>query len=148
MGEPAAGRARTIIVLGPRADDAVVAHARGVLNHFGIPFAEVGWQDVAAFVAGGGMSGVGVVLFATGVPYTDEHLRLLDDVNLPGIRLITDPQPPPEHLLTGTPLMATAGVGVRGAIDAGLIAARILALTDRVLKELFRTNPYPAPPTP
>jgi hypothetical protein len=146
MSEPEAGRAQAVVVLGPSAHDEIVAHTRSVLNHFGIPFAEVGWLDAPNFFASGGANGVGVLVFATGIAYTDEHIRLPEGVIVPAIRFITDPQPPPDQLLTATPLMASAGFGPPGAINAGLLAARILAISDAVLKELLGTRPYPIPP--
>lgn len=107
---------------------------------------EAGRARAVVFL-GSGAHGVGVIVFATGIAYTDEHLRLPEDVIVPVIRFITDPQPPPDQLLTATPLMASAGFGAPGAINAGLLAARILALSNAVLRELLRTRPYPIPPT-
>ncbi len=148
MSDQEGERGRVVVVLGPGAHDEVVAHTHRVLNHYGIPFAEVGWLDVPDLLTADGLREAGVVVFATGIAYTDEHLRLPEDVVVPVLRVITDPQPPPDQVLTGTALMGSVGFGEPGAINAGLLAARILAGSDPVLEELLETKPYPVPPTP
>ena len=118
----------------------IVDHTRSVLNHYRIHFTEISWCDFPDLLASGGASGLRVVVLETGVAYTDEHLRLPEDVIVPVIRVVTDSAPLTGQILTGTPLM---GFGVPGAINAGLQAARILALNDHALRNLLQTKPYP-----
>ncbi len=145
MSEPDVKRASAVIVLGPQAKDEVVEHTRRVLNHFGIHFKEVDWCGLPDLLAGDA-SGFGVIVFATGVLYTDEHIRLPEALNVPVIRVVTDSAPPTAQIVTGTELVATAGLGVTGAVNAGLQAARILALSDTVLRDLLKTKPFDEPP--
>jgi hypothetical protein len=143
--EPGSVRASTAIVLGPRAHDEVVAYTRRVLTHFEIPFTELDWRDFPALLARVEAVGLGVVVFATGVAYTDEHLRLPEDVNIPAVRFVADTvEPPTKHLLTGAVLMASTGYGADGAVKAALFAVRILAQSDPILRDLYESNPYPS----
>jgi phosphoribosylcarboxyaminoimidazole (NCAIR) mutase len=142
MDESEAGQARVVLVLGPGAHADVVARTRDVLNHFGIAFKEVDWNQFPALIAGG-EPGLQVVIFETGLAYTDEHLALPATLTLPVFRVVTDPEPPPEQLLEGAAQTAITGFGVAGAINAGVQAARILALNDAALRDLLKTKPYP-----
>jgi phosphoribosylcarboxyaminoimidazole (NCAIR) mutase len=142
MVEPESVRTSVLVVLGPGADAAVVAHTLDVLTHFGITFQEADWRNFPGLLAGA--SEPQVVVFATAFAYTDEHLALPEDVVIPVLRLLTDSVPPPAQVLTDTPYMATVGVGVPGAINAGLLAARILATNDAGLRDLLKTKPYRA----
>jgi hypothetical protein len=83
-----------------------------------------------------------VIIFATAVAYSDEHVALPEDIVVPVLRFLTDPSPPAENVPTSTALTATLGIGVPGAINAGLFAARILATTDTALRDLLHTKPY------
>jgi phosphoribosylcarboxyaminoimidazole (NCAIR) mutase len=144
MSQPEARRASVVIVLGPGVQDEVVEHTRKVLNHYGILFQEVGWRGLPDLLAGGAR-GLGVIVFATGVSYTDEHIRLPEEVIVPVIRVVTDSVPPPGQLLTGTALVASVGYGATGAVNAGIFAAQILAVSDNALRDLLKTKPYPVP---
>ena len=142
MSEPEVRRGSAAIVLGPGVQDEVVEHTRRVLNHYGILFTEVGWSGFPDLLADTAHV-PGVIVFATGVSYTDEHIRLPDDVIVPIIRVITDSAPPPDQILTSTALMASVGFGVTGAVNAGILAAQILAVGDPELRDLLKTKPYP-----
>jgi hypothetical protein len=144
MDESAGGQASVVVVLGPGAHAEVVAHTKAVLNHFGIAFQEVGWSEFPNLLAGG-ESGWQVVIFATGIAYTVEHIALPPDLPAPVFRVVTDPAPPPDQMLTDTGSIGTMGFGVPGAVNAGLMAARILATNDPALRDLLTTNPYPVP---
>jgi hypothetical protein len=138
--------ATAVIVLGPGAKAEVVAHTTQVLCHYGIPFQEFDWRDFPGFLAGN-PADLGVIVLMTGIAYTDEHVRLPDSVVIPVIRVVTDASPPeqPEQVLTATGLLATTGFGVAGAVNAGLSAARFLAVGDAALRERLKAQPYPPP---
>ena len=140
MDEPEATQATVAVVLAPRAAMDVVNECLRVLNHFGIPFTMSDWSTFdAAFERDAAT--LRVILFATGIAYTDEHLRLPDSAIVPIFRFVTDAEPP-EKLLTETTLMASMGYGIPGAINAGHQAARILALSDATLRHRLETQPY------
>ena len=140
MNEPDEGQPSVVVVLGPRTQTNVVAHTLHVLNHYGIRFKELDWREFADFLAGSPTQ-LRVVIFETGFAYTDEHLRLLEDVIVPVLRVVTETEPS-KQLLTDTALMASMGFGVPGAVNAGLLAARILATSDADLRDLLVTRPY------
>jgi phosphoribosylcarboxyaminoimidazole (NCAIR) mutase len=145
VSEPESTLPPVAVVLGPGADETVVDHTRRVLNHFGIPFAQFDWREFEGLLASWAADCLRVVVFATGVAYTDEHLRLPVSAIVPVLRIITDSAPPAGQVLTNTPLMATAGYGIPSAVNAGLSAARILTTNDDVLRDLLRMKPYPVP---
>jgi phosphoribosylcarboxyaminoimidazole (NCAIR) mutase len=145
MVEPDAGEPSVVVVLGPAAQMDVVDHMFRVLHHYGIPFRQFTWSDFADSNAGSSTEPA-VIIFATGVAYTDEHLRLLETVIAPVIRFVTDSEPPKDtELVTSTALMASVGFGVPAAVNAGLQAARILATANAALRDLLKTKPYPPP---
>jgi hypothetical protein len=145
MTEPEVRRASALVVVGPGAQDDVLNHTLRVLSHYEIPFEVVEWDRLTDRLATGGPPRLGVIVFETAFAYTDEHLRLPEGVLAPVLRVITDSAPPPGQVLTETTFMATTGFGVAGAVNAGLLAARILALADDVLANLLATNPYQVP---
>jgi hypothetical protein len=143
VGEPEGTPTPVLLVLGPGAAAEVVAHTHAVLSHFGIVFREAGWHDCASLLEGG-VPGLQVIVFATAVAYTDEHLALPVNVVAPVLRVLTDPAPPTGQVLSETSLMATVGFGIPGAVNAGLLAVQILATSDAALRDLLRTRPYTA----
>jgi len=145
VSEPQSSLPAVVVVLGPRADEAVVDHTLRVLNHYGIPFTQVNWPDFSNFLASSASDRLQVIVFETGVAYTDEHLGLTEDVVVPGLLVRTASGPSPGELPTSTQLLETMGYGVEGAVKAGLKAAVILATNDTALRDRIKTNPYPAP---
>lgn len=137
-----------IVVLGPGAQEEVLQHTFRVLNHFGIPFQVAHWNDsgLPALVEIHAARGPGAVVFGTAVPYTDEHSPLLPEgIFWPVIKVVTDSTLLSGQLLTGTEFVMMAGFGDNGAVNAGLQAARMLALSDPALRDLLKTKPYPGP---
>jgi phosphoribosylcarboxyaminoimidazole (NCAIR) mutase len=144
MSEPASNQVPVLLVLGPDVHAEIVDEIRKVLYHFGINFKEGNWNAGPDLLTTGS-PGLQVVILATGLAYTDEHFALPADLTVPVIRVITDPDPPPEQILKATAFSAGVGFGVQGAVNAGLLAARIFALTDAGVRELLKTKPYQAP---
>ena len=142
MGQPPAGRHSALVVRGPGAKRDVVDNTLRVLKHFGIPTTEVDWRDLQELIADGTAVACGVIVFETGAAYTDEHIGLPEDITAPVLRVVTDESPPSAKILTGTWLVGTVGFGVDGAVNAGLNAARILAVSDPELRDLLKTKPY------
>ena len=100
MDQPVEGQPPVVVVLGPGIQTNVVAHTIQVLNHYGIPFKELDWRDFTDFLTSS-LIGLRVVIFETGIAYTDEHLRLLADVIVPVLRVVTNTEPS-QQLLTDT----------------------------------------------
>lgn len=131
-----------IVLLGPGAQEEVMRHTFTVLNHFSIPFQTVDWKDNRSLdlISDMAARGAGVIVLGTGFPYTDEHLP--EDIVLPVLKVITAHPPDSGQLLTSTSFVGTVGFGDDGAVNAGLHAARILALSDPALRDLLLTKPY------
>lgn len=143
MGGSEARSVAVAVILGPGAPPETVEHTLRVLRHYGIPFRQVPWRDSQDFLACEDALGVQVVVFETGIAYTDEHVWVPDDRIVPVLRVLTDSAPPPADLLLTTSAgVATLGYGIPGAVNAGLLAARMLAATDPVLRDLLKTKPY------
>ncbi len=140
MDESEATQATVAVVLAPQAAMDVVNACLRVLDHFGISFMMYDWCTFdAAFERDAAT--LRVILFATGIAYTDEHLRLPASAVVPIFRFVTDAGPP-EKLLTETTLMASMGYGIPAAVNAGLMAVRILAVSDATLRHRLKTQPY------
>jgi hypothetical protein len=143
MSEAEASPPFVFVLKGPGASAEFLQHTFRALDHFGILYEEADWNaaGLAARLQALAARGAFVVVFGTGVPYTDEHFACVPD-DVPIIKVVNAP-PDSGQFLTTTEFVTTAGFGVDGAVNAGLLAARILARGNEQLRTLLNTHPYP-----
>ena len=121
-----------LILLGNESDAEVMSHAVEVLTRLLIPTERALLQDhrddLPAFIEECRGRGLQVVVFGTYYAYTDEAFPMPADILIPGFKVITGPKPTTNDQLALT--LATTGFGPDGAKNAGLLAARVLAISD------------------
>ena len=121
-----------MIVLGNESDAEVMGHTVDVLTRLQIPYEIALMQDhgeeLLAFLEDAIARGLRVAVFSTHYSYTDEQIPTVLDILIPVYKVITGPMPSSNDQLALN--IPATGFGAEAAKNAGLFAARVLALTD------------------
>ncbi len=144
MVPPETRRPFVTILLGKDPDAEILQYTIDVLEELQIPHETVSLQgreddpDLSAYLADAVNRGLGVIIVGTYFSYTDELFPTVAKTLLPTVKVITGPEPAPEQVSLNIALM---GFGAEGAKNAGLFAARVLALNDPSLAARLRARP-------
>jgi 5-(carboxyamino)imidazole ribonucleotide mutase len=146
------GSPRVALVMGSESDLPIVEAAVDVLEHFGVPFemrvlsahrSPQAVEQYAREVAGRGVQVV--IAAAAGAAHLAGVLAASTVLPVIGVPIPTDRMGGMDSLLStvqmpsGVPV-ATVGLGKSGAVNAGVLAVQILAVSDPALREALRQH--------
>ncbi len=124
-----------LVVLAKDADAKVMQYTIDTLSRLQIETEIVDLHDTGldllAYIQSARSRGLGFVVFGTHYAYADEHCPTVAEASVPIVKVVTGPVPETSAQITLG--IASMGFGVDGAINAGLFAAKVLALADPAL---------------